>query len=420
MADEELVLATSSVDAGIACWDLSSGAERLRHRPCASSPGGFIAVGRGRFLAASQLPDHSSSTSAPIFFFSWDKPQVEVRSFPVELIGPLLSNSDGSYIFGGGSSGSIYLWEVFSGKLLNKWNAHYRSVTCLTLSDDESMLISGSVDGCIRVWSLLMMFDEMGKEAVRNLYVYSFLEHTLRVTDIVSGHGLCNSIIVSSSEDRTCKIWSLSKGRLLRTVSLPAIVNAIAMDPGEHTFYAGCRDGKIYIVALNAECNPDSSHGMFIMGSFTEHRKAVTCLAFSTDGITVVSGSEDATVRSPVNNVIIVRQPIYSNSQVPQSRKRMHLSMPPPLNKYVNSTDGELGSKAVIIPQPTRDPLENGYCSSNVMKNQIREPQNSSSATEMEIEKLRMQCTRSVQMAQKWKKLYQDLQNIYVDEMLNI
>lgn len=45
---------------------------------------------------------------------------------------------------------------MFSGKLLSKWNAHYRSVTCLTLSDDESMLISGSVDGSIRVWSLLM------------------------------------------------------------------------------------------------------------------------------------------------------------------------------------------------------------------------------------------------------------------------
>lgn len=139
MADDELVLATSAVDAGIACWDLRSGSERLRHRPCACAPAGLLAVGCGRFLAASQLPDHPSSTSAPIFFFSWDKvsittlypslslsvsvssfliyfsclqPQVEVRSFPAEPIGPLLSNSDGTFIFGGGSSGSIYLWEV--------------------------------------------------------------------------------------------------------------------------------------------------------------------------------------------------------------------------------------------------------------------------------------------------------------------
>ena len=50
------------------------------------------------------------------------------------------------------------------------------------------------------------MFDDMGKETARNLYKYSFFEHTLRVTDVVCGHGLCNSIIISSSEDRTCKV----------------------------------------------------------------------------------------------------------------------------------------------------------------------------------------------------------------------
>lgn len=44
------------------------------------------------------------------------------------------------------------------------------------------------------------------------------------------------------------------------------------MDPGEHAFYAGGRDGKIYIVALNGEHNPDSSHGLFIIGSLTDHR----------------------------------------------------------------------------------------------------------------------------------------------------
>lgn len=37
-------------------------------------------------------------------------------------------------------------------------------------------------------------------------YLYSWTEHALRVTDIVVGRGLSNSIIISSSEDRTCKV----------------------------------------------------------------------------------------------------------------------------------------------------------------------------------------------------------------------
>lgn len=45
---------------------------------------------------------------------------------------------------------------------------------------------------------------------VKDPFLYSFQEHMLRVTDIVSGYGLCNSIAISSSEDRTCKVpWDV-------------------------------------------------------------------------------------------------------------------------------------------------------------------------------------------------------------------
>lgn len=36
----------------------------------------------------------------------------EVKNFPAEPINPLVSNSDGTYIVGGGVSGDIYMWEV--------------------------------------------------------------------------------------------------------------------------------------------------------------------------------------------------------------------------------------------------------------------------------------------------------------------
>ncbi|KAG1327573.1 protein ROOT INITIATION DEFECTIVE 3 [Cocos nucifera] len=441
----EVVIASSPVDSGIGCWDLRSGAEQLRYRSCASSPHGLLSVAR-RFLASSQVRDSpaAASASAPIFFWSWDKPQVEVRSFPAEPIGPLVSNSEGTYIIGGGLSGTIYLWEMASGKLLNKWRAHYRTVTCLTLSDDESLLISGSEDGCVRVWSLLMMFDDMGKMSARNLYRYSFSEHALRVTDLVSGYGLCNSIVISSSEDHTCKVWSLSEGKLLRSITFPSIVDAIAMDQGEHAFYAGGRDGKIYIAALNAESNPNSIYGMFIIGSLYDHSKAITCLALSTDG-TLVSGSEDGKIRvwdtksqhvtrilkhakAPVNNVLIIRQPLrgcppaLANAQASLSRKRLNLSLPPPLSKYIDPTDGDIETKAVnLLLPPWQDPEERKYRSSNIIKKQIKElqQQRSSGAAEMELERLRLECKRSIQMVHQWKKMYQDLQNLCVNELLN-
>ncbi|PKU85490.1 protein ROOT INITIATION DEFECTIVE 3 [Dendrobium catenatum] len=433
----ELIVASSSVDTGIGCWDLVSGAEQLRYRSSASPPHGLISVSR-RFLASSQLRENPSSSSAPIFFWSWEKPQVQVRSFPAEPIGPLVSDSDGSYIIGGGPSGAIYLWEVASGKLLNKWTAHYRSVTCLTLSDDESLLISGSEDGSIRVWPLLMIFDDIAKESGENIYRYNFSEHALRVTSVISGHGLCNSIVISSSEDRTCKVWSLSEGRLLRSISFPSIIDAIAMDPGEHIFYAGCRDGKIYVAALNVEWNPVRNYGKFIIDSLSDNSKAITCLAFSLDGVSLVSGSEDGMIRvwntktgqmtrllkhakAPVSNVIIVRQPNKIN-QVSLSKKLELALMAPPLDKYTESREDGVESKAVKMIHQISDDLDNSsYCAASVMSSQIKELQQNAStgAVQMELERLRAECKRSMQMVQQWKKLYNDLQTTFVNELLN-
>lgn len=71
----------------------------------------------------------------------------------------------------------------------------------------------------------------------------------------------------------TSQVWSLSKGKSLRSITFPSVVDAIVLDPGEHAFYAGCRDGQIYIVALNAE---SSSSGIYddvhIIGALSDSR----------------------------------------------------------------------------------------------------------------------------------------------------
>nr|GEY40922.1 hypothetical protein [Tanacetum cinerariifolium] len=99
-------------------------------------------------------------------------PQVEVKSFPAEPINPLACNTDDTYIVGEGVSSSIYLWEVATGRLLKKCHG-YRGP---------------------------------------------------------------NTIIVSASQDRTCKVWSLAKGTMLRNIVFTSVIDAVALDPGKHVF----------------------------------------------------------------------------------------------------------------------------------------------------------------------------------------
>lgn len=438
--EDEVVIASSSTEAGIGCWDLRSGAEHLRYRSCASPSHGLVSVA-GRFLASSQLRD-SSSSSGSVLCWSWNKPQIEVKSFPAEAINPLACNSDGTYIVGGGLSGDIYLWEVATGRLLKKWHGHYRAVTCLVFSDDQSLLISGAEDGSVRVWSLLMIFDEERQQRAGHLYEYSFSEHALPVTDIVTGYGGCNAIIISASQDRTCKVWSLARGTLLRNIVFPSMIYAIALDPGEHVFYAGGRDGKIYIAELNAQGTSNNNYGLHIIGTLSDQGKGICSLAFALDGSQLVAGSEDGLVRvwdtkthniirvfkhakGPVNNVLVIRQPpaLYprtaANNQASMARR--HLPLPPPLEKYT-SIDQHSDLNAFITPQPNCDRLyDANYTTVHSMNNQINELQQhgSSGASEMEMERLKLDCKRSMQMAQQWKKMYENLHQFCVGELLN-
>ncbi|XP_050215311.1 protein ROOT INITIATION DEFECTIVE 3-like [Mercurialis annua] len=438
--EEDLVIASSSIDGGIGCWDLRTGAEQLHYKSCASPPHGLICIDSG-FIASSQLRDaHASSGS--ILYWSWLKPQVEVKCFPEEPIKPLICNREGTYLIGGGLSGDIYLWEVTTGRLLKKWRAHYRAVTCLVFTEDNSFLVSGSEDGSVKVWSLLMLFDDYQMEQGSQLYEHSFSEHTLCVTDVVTGYGGGNAIIVSASEDRTCKVWSLSKKRLLRNIVFPSIIDSLALDPGEHVFYAGCRDGKIYIAALNADSSSSKSNWLHIIGSLSSQSKPVTSLAFSANGNLLLAGSEDGIIRvwdsrshnivrtfkhakGPVNNIQIVRRPLYLNPRASSSmqafsRKRGSLASPP-LEKYISSTEKNIGTSAVIrLQSMCNNLLDNLYASSQVIANQIEglKQQGSAAASEMEVERLKRDCTQYIQKLQEWKKIYGDLHGLCVNWVL--
>ncbi|XP_078443774.1 transducin/WD40 repeat-like superfamily protein isoform X2 [Wolffia australiana] len=370
----DVVLASSPVDGDVGCWDLQTGAEQMRYRSCASAPHGLASVA-GRFLASSQV---GNSSSGSILYWSWHKPQVEIKSFPVEPIVSLVSDPDGSFLLGGGSSGNIYIWEIGSGKLLRKWQGHYLAVSCL-LFLDNSLIASGSDDGCVRVWNLVSIFGERDNERMKDPFLFSFQEHALRITDIVSGFGSSNSILISSSEDRTCKVWSLSKGKQIRLITFPCIINAIALDPGEDVFYAGGRDGKIYLAALNATCPSNGKFDEYIITCLNEHSKAVTCLEITKDGLSLVSGSDDGTVRvwdiksqrvirvlklrdGPVSNILLVQLP-NSTSNLERVAKL------PSLDKNLDPT----GTLTAIRISPLNGPPDFGYCSSRLMLNAIKE-----------------------------------------------
>ncbi|KAF8399922.1 hypothetical protein HHK36_015792 [Tetracentron sinense] len=259
MEREALVVCSDkSMGAGITVWDMDTG-DHLFHIPtCASPPHGLLCL-RNQFLAASQVHKHGSFGGGSIFIWPLNKPQALLRSYPIEAIGPVSCTKDGIYLVGGAPSGNAYVWEVSSGRLLKNWRAHHKSLNCLVFSDDNSLLVSGSDDGVVRVWSMISMLDMADCGSLPS-FLYSWSEHRSSITGLLPTLGSSSSVLVSSSLDGTYKVWDLISGRLLRSHAFSQAITAIALDPGEQLLFSGSADGKIFANALDIglEENPSA------------------------------------------------------------------------------------------------------------------------------------------------------------------
>lgn len=165
----------------------------------------------------------------------------------------------------------------------------------------------------------------------------------------------------------------------------------------------------------------------------------------------------------PVNNIVIVRLPYpfgRAESKTQPSSRKHELSLPPPLEKYANSTDEDMDNKAIVMLPDTIDLPS--YLSSQLINDHIKQlqvlftcsflvsgidlplpacnyhgfdsttlfvktlvnhlflqQQGSSAVAEMESKKLKVDCQRSMDMFQQLRKVYDNLQEFCVNELLD-
>lgn len=209
---------------------------------------------------------------------------------------------------------------------------------------------------------------------------------------------------------------------MLRSISFPAITDSVALDPRSHIFYAGGRDGKIYVTAMGIDVTSPSSDDSTIIGALDDHSKAVTSLASSTDGLILISGSEDGNVRVwDTRTQQVIRK--FKHSQGPVTNvllvtpKRVNL---PPLQslRKVCSANGGSESRAVIVPQPENDVQIFGNFSSDFLERCLDALQPGSSSRLFESGASALYGAPK-QQGVEWRSKYLELQDLFVREVLD-
>ncbi|MHA1728636.1 MAG: WD40 repeat domain-containing protein [Promethearchaeota archaeon] len=148
------------------------------------------------------------------------------------------------YIISSSRLGTIFVWDLYSGKKIKTLEGHSKSVT--TLDYENGILVSGSNDTTIRLWSL-----NTG-ECFRILQGH---------TEAVLAVSISKDIIASGSDDTTIRIWNAQNGELIRVLDEHERSVSTVKIFGE-TLYSGSWDHFLRIWDLKTgECK----------GSYEEH-----------------------------------------------------------------------------------------------------------------------------------------------------
>ena len=133
----------------------------------------------------------------------------------------------------------IVVWDLSdtenSPKVSRVLKGHSRGVTALCPLAANDILISAGIDQSLRVWRLST------GELIRSLSI-----HTLPVTDLAvrpGDHAL--PMVASASRDRTVRFWQPTIGRMVRFARLPSTPLAISWNQDGSLILAGCEDGKV-------------------------------------------------------------------------------------------------------------------------------------------------------------------------------
>ncbi|MBO3460830.1 serine/threonine protein kinase [Aetokthonos hydrillicola Thurmond2011] len=278
------LVASGSNDSTIKLWQLDTG-KLLR------SLGGWFSGHSSMVHTVTFSPDGQVLASG-----SWDDTiklwQVttgrEIRTLMAHSnwVNSLVFSPDGQLLASAGADSTIKLWQVSSGKQIRTFSGHSDTILSIAFSPDGKLLASVSADYTIKLWHVIS-----GQEFL------TFAGHSFYVNSIAWSND--GKILASGSSDKKIKLWQVSNGQEIRTFSGHSnAVSSVTFSPIPPSSLEQ-REPR----GILASASWDQTIKLWQINTGKEictlsgHSNYVRSVAFSPDGQTLVSGSDDNTVK---------------------------------------------------------------------------------------------------------------------------
>ncbi|RIK37613.1 MAG: hypothetical protein DCC55_23760, partial [Chloroflexi bacterium] len=275
-------LASASHDRTVCLWMLADQAaadpDCLRH--CLPEYANRLAISPDGALLASGLNPYLCLWEVRERGSRWDgRDQLRQRlAGHASLIGALAFSPDGKTLVSASYDQSVLLWNVSSGQAEHKLYGQARSVELVQFSPDGT-LISSYYDHAVQLWGQ------------NGLHV-----HTLPGHENVVRHAACSplgagsrQLLATSGSHTTIRLWDLRTGEQQFTLRRhTSSVSALAFSPDGLTLVSGGVDALV--------CLWDVQTGE-PTGIFQGHRGQIKWVVFNTEGTLLATGSGDHTIR---------------------------------------------------------------------------------------------------------------------------
>jgi len=263
------LLATTATDGHILIWDAAVGRIEKRWLPPSPVQDLFFLPNQPRVLV-------TASESGKVQSWNAETGELitEIVAHAHSAVNSIALSADGQTLATASSDQTIKIWDNRSGRLLRTLFGHDAGITQLSFSKDSRQLFSGDATGEVWVW------DAESFQKVR-----SMRGHLGAIQDISSDN---RGYLATASTDETIRIWDISTGyERKKLAAFGAPLHALVMHPTASIFAVG---GSSRYLLLH-----DQVTGVPIQ-QLEGHHNTIRDLAYSPDGQTLVSASEDARI----------------------------------------------------------------------------------------------------------------------------
>ena len=206
---------------------------------------------------------------------------------------------DGQTLATGSYDQTVRLWDVHTGQCLKTLSGHIGQVGSVAFSPDSQTLASGSHDQTVRLWDVANVASFKNEVTLDTMQSLKTLAgHTNVVKSVIFSPD--GQTLASGSYDQTVRLWDVHTGQSLKTLAgYTNPVWSVVFNPDGQTLASGSYDQMVHLwdVANASSFKNDASlDSVRRLKTLSGHTGRVWSIAFSPDGQTLASGSDDQTV----------------------------------------------------------------------------------------------------------------------------